>query len=73
MDISIYADVLEMAPDEEAKKKVTLILEEVFPGEKVDIPDPYNGILSNFDQVYEMLDEACENIANKLIEKHSIK
>jgi protein-tyrosine phosphatase len=39
----------------------------------VDIPDPYNGILSNFDQVYEMLDEACENIANKLIEKYSIK
>ena len=73
MDISNYADVIEMAPNEEAKKKVTLILEEVFPGEKVDVPDPYHGLQSNFDQVYEMLDEACESIANKLIEKHSKK
>lgn len=73
MDISNFADVLEMAPNEEAKKKVTLILEEIFPGEKVDVPDPYHGLQSNFDQVYEMLDEACESIANKMIDKHSKK
>jgi protein-tyrosine phosphatase len=72
MDISNYADVIEMAPDEEAKNKVSLILDEIFPGEKVDVPDPYNGSINNFEQVFEMLDEACEVIAEKLLSKHQI-
>ncbi|WP_112084683.1 low molecular weight protein-tyrosine-phosphatase [Flavobacterium lacus] len=69
MDTSNYADVIGMAKNEEDKKKVQLILDELFPGENVDVPDPYNGIQSNFDQVFEMLEEACESIANKLLEK----
>lgn len=69
MDVSNYADVIEMAPNEEAKKKVTLILDELFPGEKVDVPDPYNGSINNFEQVFEMLDEVCEVIAEKMIAK----
>lgn len=69
MDTNNYADVIKMAKNEEEKKKVQLILDELFPGENVDVPDPYNGIQSNFDQVFEMLDEACESIANKLLEQ----
>lgn len=69
MDTNNYADVIKMAKNEEEKKKVQLILDELFPGENVDVPDPYNGIQSNFDQVFEMLEEACESIANKLLEK----
>jgi len=69
MDTSNYADVIKMSKNEEEKKKVQLILDELFPGENVDVPDPYNGIQSNFDQVFEMLEEACESIANKLLEK----
>ena len=69
MDTNNYADVIGMAKSQEDKKKVQLILDELFPGENVDVPDPYNGIQSNFDQVFEMLEEACESIANKLLEK----
>ncbi len=69
MDTNNYADVIKMAKNEDEKKKVQLILDELFPGENVDVPDPYNGIQSNFDQVFEMLEEACESIANKLLEK----
>ncbi|HBI01795.1 MAG TPA: low molecular weight protein-tyrosine-phosphatase [Flavobacterium sp.] len=69
MDTNNYADVIKMAKNENEKKKVQLILDELFPGENVDVPDPYNGIQSNFDQVFEMLEEACESIANKLLEK----
>lgn len=70
MDTHNYTDVTAMAKNEEDKKKVQLILDELFPGENVDVPDPYNGIQSNFDQVFEMLDEACESIANKLLEQN---
>lgn len=69
MDTNNYADVIKMAKNEDEKKKVQLILDELFPGENVDVPDPYHGIQSNFDQVFEMLEEACESIANKLLEK----
>lgn len=69
MDTNNYADVINMAKNEDDKKKVKLILDELFPGENVDVPDPYSGIQSNFDQVFEMLEEACESIANKLLEK----
>ncbi|MQP53844.1 low molecular weight phosphotyrosine protein phosphatase, partial [Flavobacterium sp. LMO9] len=41
MDNSNYRDVLALAPNEEAKSKVKLILNEIFPGENVDVPDPY--------------------------------
>ena len=69
MDASNYQDILRLATDDTQKKKVQLILDELFPGENVDVPDPYSGIQSNFDQVFEMLEEACESIATKLLEK----
>lgn len=66
MDTFNYDDVIALARNEEDKKKVKLILDEVFPGEKVDVPDPYHGGDHGFENVYEMLNEACEIIASKL-------
>ncbi|WP_445712889.1 low molecular weight protein-tyrosine-phosphatase [Flavobacterium sp.] len=66
MDNSNYKDVMALAPNEEAKSKVKLILNEIFPGENVDVPDPYYGGQDGFENVYNMLDQACEEIARKL-------
>jgi len=66
MDNSNYKDVLALAPNEETKSKVKLILNELFPNENVDVPDPYYGGEDGFENVYEMLDQACEEIARKL-------
>lgn len=71
MDNSNYDDVMAMAKTDAHKAKVDLILNELFPGENVDVPDPYYGSQFGFDSVYQMLDEACENLAKKLIAKHS--
>lgn len=70
MDTFNYADVIALARNEKDKKKVKLILDEIFPDENVDVPDPYQGVAEGFKNVYKMLDEACEIIANKLKEKH---
>jgi len=67
MDNFNFADVISLARNEADKKKVKLILNEVFPGENVDVPDPYQGGEPGFDKVYKMLEEACEIIASKLI------
>lgn len=70
MDNSNYKDVMRLAPNAEAKSKVSLILNELFPGENVDVPDPYFGLEDGFSNVYGMLDEVCEIIAEKLKAKH---
>jgi protein-tyrosine phosphatase len=71
MDSSNYSDVIDLAKTPEHKNKVQLILNELFPDENVDVPDPYFGIANGFDNVYQMLDEVTDIIAKKLIEKHS--
>ncbi len=71
MDNSNYNDVIFLAKTNEHKAKVKLILDELFPGDNVDVPDPYYGLQNGFDMVYEMLDEATDIIAKKLIAKNS--
>lgn len=66
MDMSNYKNVLALAPNEKAKAKVKLILNEIFPNENVEVPDPYYGGENGFEQVYQMLDKACTRIAEKL-------
>lgn len=66
MDNSNKKDVLSLAKTDEQRKKVRLILDEIFPGENVDVPDPYYGGSTGFENVFKMLDEACDNIARNL-------
>lgn len=71
MDNSNYEDVVKLSTKTEHKQKVTLILDALFPSENVDVPDPYYGLQNGFEQVYDMLDEACDVIAQKLLKKHT--
>ena len=71
MDSSNYQDVIALSKNESHTKKVKLILNELFPNENVDVPDPYYGSQNGFETVYQMLDEVCEVIAQKLIQKHT--
>ena len=55
------------ANSEEQRIKVSLIMEEagVLSDEKIEVPDPYYGDMNDFEKVYQMLDQACEVIAEK--------
>jgi protein-tyrosine phosphatase len=70
MDRSNYEDLLYLAETLDHKKKVQMILNDLFPNENVDVPDPYYGSADGFDQVYKMINDASEIIAKKLIQKH---
>ena len=70
MDSSNYNDVVELAKTQDHRDKVQMILNDLFPNENVDVPDPYFGLPNGFEIVYNMLDEVCEVISKKLIEKH---
>jgi protein-tyrosine phosphatase len=66
MDESNYRNVISMARTEQDKSKVKFILNEIYPNQNYDVPDPYYGGDHGFENVYKMLDEACTNIAKSL-------
>lgn len=66
MDNSNHRDVLKLARTEHDEQKVSLILDTLFPGENVDVPDPYYGGNDGFAKVYDMLDQACEILKERL-------
>jgi protein-tyrosine phosphatase len=59
MDASNYRNVLSLAKTEAQKAKVELIRNLVKPDWNEQVPDPYWGD-DGFENVYQMLDEACE-------------
>lgn len=67
MDTSNFDNVLKLARTQADHSKVKMILNEVYPNDNYDVPDPYYGGNSGFENVYKMLDEACEIIAHNLI------
>ena len=70
MDGSNYRDVLDLARTDEHRQKVRFVLDALFPGENVDVPDPYYGLENGFNSVYAMLDQTCEAIAEQLLNDH---
>jgi protein-tyrosine phosphatase len=66
MDSSNYRNIVRKARNDRDTAKVHLILNELFPEEDLDVPDPYNGGEHGFKMVYDMLEQACEVIAAKL-------
>ncbi len=66
MDNSNYRDIIALATTEDEKNKVKLILNETSPGEHKDVPDPYHDTQKGFENVFNMLNEACEVIAKRL-------
>jgi len=66
MDNSNYKDILRLARHDTDRKKVYLILNKILPGENCDVPDPYMGGIDGFQRVYDMLNQACDKIAENL-------
>lgn len=66
MDNSNYSNIISLARTQDDIDKVKLILNEIFPEENLDVPDPYTGGIHGFTTVYNMLDEACDVIAKRI-------
>ncbi len=66
MDNSNYQNIIKLANSGQDKDKVKLILNELYPNKNLNVPDPYYGGEQGFEDVYQMLNKACDNIVNKL-------
>ena len=65
MDNDNYSKIISLANTQEDIDKVNLILNEVCPGEFKSVPDPYYGGDKGFENIYNLLNDACEKIAFK--------
>lgn len=68
----IYAmaeDVVEemrfIAKKEFDPSKVDLLMNELYPGKNMDVPDPWYGTEPGYHEVFEMVDKACDKILEK--------
>ena len=64
MDQSNYNNLINMSP-ERHHHKIKMILNEVYPGENMSVPDPYYGN-DGFQLVFDLLNDACNTIAEKI-------
>jgi protein-tyrosine phosphatase len=62
MDRSNLRDLLDLAPDDAARRKVRLLLDDA------DVPDPYYGGPSGFDDVLDLVQEACERLLDEIVD-----
>ncbi|CAM1353836.1 putative Protein-tyrosine-phosphatase [Tenacibaculum halocynthiae] len=66
MDESNYDNIVALSRSYEDKSKVKMILQELDPDQKLNVPDPYYGGELGFENVYQMLNNACEEISSKI-------
>jgi protein-tyrosine phosphatase len=66
MDQSNYTNILRLAETQEDRDKVQMILNQISPNSNAEVPDPYYGGDQGFENVYQMLDEACSVFAKKI-------
>jgi protein-tyrosine phosphatase len=64
MDASNYRNVVNLARNEEDSKKIELIMNLSSPGQNIEVPDPYWNN-DGFEQVFAMLENACDKLIDK--------
>ncbi|MCA6363676.1 MAG: low molecular weight phosphotyrosine protein phosphatase [Bacteroidetes bacterium] len=66
MDAENLRNVLKLAHDETHRRKTGLLLNELSPGSNRAVPDPYFGGEEGFENVFQLVNDACEAIVNRL-------
>lgn len=46
-------------------ERVDLLLNELYPGKNIDVPDPWYGTEPGYHEVFAMIDKACDHIIKK--------
>ena len=66
MDTNNYTHLISLATNETERNKVRLILNEVNPEKFESVPDPYHGRDDGFQNIYIMLNDACNKIISQI-------
>lgn len=66
MDHNNYSDVINVAKTDDDKNKVDLILNLINPGKNIPVPDPYYGGINGFENVFSLIDKACDKLIENI-------
>ena len=66
MDSSNRENVLKLSRNKEDEHKIELLLNITHPKKNLAVPDPYFGGPTGFEDVYQLVDEACDTLAESL-------
>ena len=62
MDLSNYEEVKRISKNAWDATKVGLLLDQLYPGQHREVPDPWYGTEKDYHLVFEMIDKACTKI-----------
>jgi protein-tyrosine phosphatase len=71
MDKDIYNDLKRISRELWDPSKTDLLMNEVYTGENIDVPDPWYGTEKNYHEVYAMIEKACAAIIEKFKTQNS--
>jgi protein-tyrosine phosphatase len=66
MDTNNYAHLISLASTETERNKIRMILNEINPKAYQSLPDPYYVRENGFQDIYNMLDKACDKIIQNI-------
>lgn len=66
----VMNDMKRIAGDKFYSEKNILFLEEMMPGQKMDVPDPWYGGEDGFIEVYELIEKNCDKIIENYLSKN---
>jgi protein-tyrosine phosphatase len=72
MDYENLRHIHRLARTEEDQRKVSLLLETIYPGDEAPVPDPYYGGGDGFVEVFKMMDSACDAIVKEIKNSRSV-
>ena len=61
----VIDDMKRIAREKFDTAKVELLMNEIYPGKNMDVPDPWYGPEPGYHEVYDMIDKACDAIIDK--------
>ena len=65
MAADVVDEMNELTGNKFEDSKIDLLLNELYPGENKDIPDPWYGPEAGYNEVFDMIEEACEALIKK--------
>jgi len=70
--LDVLTDMKRIVGNKFNPDKVDLLLNELFPGENAEVPDPFYGPEQGYHDVYKMIDDACDAILSRYSKKEEI-
>jgi protein-tyrosine phosphatase len=62
MSGDVMDDIKRISKEKFDSKKIDLLLNEIYPGENRDVPDPWYGAEDGYHKVFDLIEKACEQL-----------